>query len=196
MRRIFFPTYCFSILFLGLFLISSTCVSQLHEQSNQILQNITGEDGPKTGTNSIYRDAGSWVGFRVGNQANGGALDERWAFSGFYEWRSPEAFSLVIDYQIWRQRFESWNGVENTSRLVTLGIMDLGFKFRYNFDRLSVSVRGGVGTGISLAPVSFHYGVAVEYMLDRNFSISLSQKRYAFPEIDHFFLIGIVARIP
>jgi hypothetical protein len=76
------------------------------------------------------------------------------------------------------------------------GIVDLDFKIRYNVSRISFSMRGGVGTGTGLAPVSFNYGLGVEYLLNGNLSITLMHKRYAFPEFDHFFSAGIIVRLP
>ncbi|MGA2623929.1 MAG: hypothetical protein ABSF91_08760 [Bacteroidota bacterium] len=132
----------------------------------------------------------------MGLQTNGGKLDERWTFSGFYELRSPNAFSVVIDYHVWRYRLVKWNGVENIENFSTQAILNLGFKFRLNVKKISVGLQAGVGSGIVLAPVSFFYSGTLEYMLSRKFAITLSQKKYAFPEINHFFFLGVITRLP
>ena len=108
----------------------------------------------------------------------------------------PSALSVVVDLHLWRQRAIIPNGMIDEGSVVSFGIVDVGLKFRYNLDRLYFSFQGGVGSGISLAPVSLHYGTAIEYMLNRNLSIALSQKRYWFPDLDHFLFVGIVTRLP
>ena len=150
---------------------------------------------PRSG-NIYATDAGSWVGLRAGFQSNGGALDERWSIAGSYELRSPSAASILIDYHLWHERYRNTANPTDTERLEMFGIVDLDFKIRYNVSRISFSMRGGVGTGTGLAPVSFNYGLGVEYLLNGNLSITLMHKRYAFPEFDHFFSAGIIVRLP
>ncbi len=140
------------------------------------------------------QDSGPWVGLRAGLESNGGNLSDRWTFSGFYELRSPNAFSVVIDYQLWRQRFEASGDNLQSHRLVTFGILDLGFKVRVFLGKMKLSIQGGIGTGISISPFSLHYGAGVEIPINRDWSVTLNQKRFDYPEIGHFFFVGMQAR--
>ncbi len=139
-------------------------------------------------------DRGPWVGLRAGFESNGGSLGDRSAFSGFYELRSPNAFSVVIDYQVWRQRFEASGDNLQSQRLVTFGILDLGFKVRVFISRIKLSIQGGIGTGISISPFSLHYGAGLEIPVNSDWSVTLNQKRFDYPEIGHFFFVGMQAR--
>lgn len=140
------------------------------------------------------QDSGPWVGLRTGFEANGGPLGDRWTFGGFYELRSPNAFSVVLEYHLWRQRFESSADNLQSQRLVTFGILDLGFKVRVFIRKIKVSFQGGIGTGISISPFSLHYGAGVEIPINRDWSFTLNQKRYDYPEIGHFFFVGMQMR--
>ena len=180
--------------FLGLMLsVVVMLMSTAREASGQTtdLRNTTSLD-----QDPYKQDAGPWFGLRCGLQTNGGSPDQRWTFSGLYELRSKNPFSILFEYQLWRNRLTVWNGVENIRQHTTLGNLNVGLKLRYNLSRLSVSAQGGIGSGVGISPVSFFHSEGVEYSLGNRFALSASLKRYAFPEMRHFFLISILMRSP
>src|SRR3989442_6262384 len=84
-------------------------------------------NGVPAGSNG-ERDAGSGAVFRLGFESIGENLDSRGSVAGFYEWRSPEALSLILEYRAWRHHFGSKSGDQNEYRLVSFSIMDVGVK--------------------------------------------------------------------
>jgi hypothetical protein len=138
-------------------------------------------------------DAGPWLGLRVGAQPEGGPVTRQWAVSGYYELRSPNSASIVLDYHLWRNSVITTNGSDNKSAMY--GIISAALKFRYNYARLSVGVQGGVGTGIWLAPYSLHYGLSAEYCFSNSMAISVSHKRYWWGDFGPFVFLGISKKI-
>ena len=179
---------------LGLMLVVVVMLmSMIREASGQ----TTDFAGNTTVNRDPYKqDAGPWFGLRCGLQTNGGSPDQRWTVSGLYELRSQNPFSILFEYQLWRNRLTAWNGVENIRLHTTLGNLNMGLKLRYNISRVSVSAQGGIGSGIGVSPVSFFHAEGVECSLGNRFALGASLKRYAFPEIRHFFFISLLMRSP
>jgi hypothetical protein len=189
-------------LLLGLLLLFSTpSLSQIPVSGQPIQPNTTLTNQDSTGFPYIYEvtvnyykiDAGSWIGLRVGAQTEGGSAAEQWAVSGYYELRSPNSASMVLDYQVWQSRVVMTARSGNSSAMY--GIISAALKFRYNYKRCSAGIQGGIGTGIWLTPFSVHYGLSAEYRFSNDMAVSISHKRYGWNDFGPFVFLGVSKKI-
>ena len=139
-------------------------------------------------------DAGDWIAVRLGFEANGGELKDRYSVAASYEQRLEGAFSWLGEYQIWRHRLKGANGDIATTP-TTYGMITLGAKFRTKLSKFSFGIQGGLGTGVGLSPFCFYYSMNLDYFLGRKFALTLSQKRFSIPDFEHFFFFGITVKI-
>jgi len=136
-----------------------------------------------------YRDRGHWIGISCGVQTNGGNLDERYAGSVMYEYRTRSIVTLALEYLAWRDRPRSADGA---ATIHTSDALDLAFKIRLDLSPWILAMQGGIGFG-ALVPL-FNYSISLEHALGDDLMLSLAQKRYTLETTDHFFMVGLKRR--
>ncbi len=124
------------------------------------------------------KDHGSWVGLRMGLQASGGPISERWTVLAVYEYRMKNAMSFPIEFQVIARDPKN------------LPLLSLGLKLRTEIAGIStIYAQGGFSFGV---PSGFAYGFGCEFFSSKSVCLSLDLKRTV--GYYHFLTIGVAIR--
>lgn len=148
------------------------------------------QSAPDGNIDSTGRPHGPLIGLRVGAQTNGLTLNESWSTSLTYRPVWDAKLSTYFELHLWRHLlFQSDVVGKNSSSIY--GTLNVGLQWSANLsERVILGVSGGIGSPL-VYPISFHYGLALEYVYSDNLLIVLGQKRYGLPDLNHFLSIGI-----
>jgi hypothetical protein len=139
-------------------------------------------------------DRGQWVGFRLGGQANGGELTDRWFLAAMYEWKYSNVFSLPVEIYLFRHRAYAYDQFGQYHKVLeTRPILSVSLKARTNLWRVKPYLQAGLeylsGSGFSLTTP--HYGAGIEFFLSERIVLYSNIRKSIVPDYYHFVSLGL-----
>lgn len=136
------------------------------------------------------RDAGHWVGAHVGIQTNGASVKDRLSGMIHYEHRFRDAFGLLVALQLWKTRFQRYDGIQKYEYIASSGSLMAAMRFRFPFRFLTPNMTVGAGTGMGQAPVLLFYSIGAEASATPNIHFAVEIRRTTIQE-DSFFIMVV-----